>query len=449
MLSMSKYTGCEICTILSDGILKFVEDKSNGLERENVEDVRIDFNLTGSRRSLEVMLLNTPVKLCFFASEQNMPDLPIGKEVPPTSRPQSNLPSRVLDVQAAGESGVRLYEPAEGEKAPYICLSHCWGHRPFLRTLSGNLAAHRSEIIWDRLPQTFREAITFTRQLGVRYLWIDSLCIVQDDQRDWRCEAARMAGIYEHSMLVISATKSHGAYGGLFTSLPPRHKTYTILHIPGSLNQRSDSDYESSPSSPRPQRWKKRPEKWRAPSWSWAAVRAPVEFIVSEQGVQPECEVVEVTCEPAGPDLMGELVEGGTYMVLKGRLIPALLRFNKPQDLQPWNAIDLDVLDGGYLKNLWADDDCRSLVTEDGGQPKVYILLIGRKLPRKELLCLVLRRIPATDDAAAADRGPDEDGHLYQRIGLLEIFGGPPRPVLWGWMHELLDKGEDAVVRIV
>ncbi|KAK3898747.1 hypothetical protein C8A05DRAFT_18723 [Staphylotrichum tortipilum] len=167
------------------------------------------------------------------------------------------------------------------------------------------------------------------------------------------------------------------------------------------------------------ERWgKTRPKQWRAPSWSWASVCAPVEFVVQEEkGVEVACEVRE------------ELKEG--------------------EEAQSWNVIDLDVLDGGYLKNLWADDDCTGLVTAGGEQPTVYVLLAARKLPRKELLCLVLTRVPDDGSPATQNRGEDEDGFVYKRIAMLEIFGGPPSPVLWGWMHNLLNKGEDAVVRIV
>lgn len=202
------------------------------------------------------------------------------------------------------------------------------------------------------------------------------------------------------------------------------------------------------------ERWgKTRPREWRAPSWSWASVCAPVEFVVQdEKGVEAACEVREVACELAGEDQFGELKEGGSWMVVKGRLIPAKLRFRELKEgeqAQSWNVIDLDVLDGGYLKNLWADDDCSGLVRADDEQPTVYILLVARKLPRKELLCVVLTRVSEEDTPATQNRGADEDGFLYKRIAMLEIYGGPPRPVLWGWMHELLDKGEDTVVRIL
>lgn len=69
MLTHSKFIGCEVCTILSDGILKFLENNSCGVKREHVDDLQLDFNLAASRRSIEVVLLRTPVRLTFYASE--------------------------------------------------------------------------------------------------------------------------------------------------------------------------------------------------------------------------------------------------------------------------------------------------------------------------------------------------------------------------------------------
>ncbi|EHK19955.1 uncharacterized protein TRIVIDRAFT_155817 [Trichoderma virens Gv29-8] len=54
-------------------------------------------------------------------------------------------------------------------------------------------------IPWNKLPKSFREAMQITRRLGVEYIWINSLCIIQDDSRDWEHEAAIMGKIYEQS----------------------------------------------------------------------------------------------------------------------------------------------------------------------------------------------------------------------------------------------------------
>lgn len=72
----------------------------------------------------------------------------------------------------------------------------------------------------DKLPKTFQDAVHLARVLEVRYLWIDALCIVQDDVEDWKAEAGRMAEIYANSHLTISATASKDPTGGLFRLLP-------------------------------------------------------------------------------------------------------------------------------------------------------------------------------------------------------------------------------------
>jgi hypothetical protein len=72
------------------------------------------------------------------------------------------------------------------------------------------------------LPKTFRDAVAVTRALNIRYIWIDSLCIIQDDLQDWEQEAAKMASIYEGSFLTIAAVDSPNSNGGLFlNSIPP------------------------------------------------------------------------------------------------------------------------------------------------------------------------------------------------------------------------------------
>ena len=66
----------------------------------------------------------------------------------------------------------------------------------------------------DSMPATFRHAILFARKLNIKYLWIDSLCILQDSESDWHREASQMASIYENSYLTIAATTSSNDEGG-------------------------------------------------------------------------------------------------------------------------------------------------------------------------------------------------------------------------------------------
>ncbi|KAF2133381.1 HET-domain-containing protein [Dothidotthia symphoricarpi CBS 119687] len=137
----------------------------------------------------------------------------------------SLLPTRVLRID--GIDDVRLYIP-DNEIASYACLSHCWGKEPFITTTTLNLQIHQSGIPWNDLPKTFQDAISFTYRLGLRYLWIDSLCIVQDSVEDWRREGSSMSRIYQDSYVTLAATKSTGASAGCFAASHPKHISRTI-----------------------------------------------------------------------------------------------------------------------------------------------------------------------------------------------------------------------------
>jgi hypothetical protein len=126
------------------------------------------------------------------------------------------LPTRVVDV-GLDNGTVRVVE-SNGTKGKYICLSHCWGLRPIITTTVSTLEERKKGILWDQLSKTFRDAISLTRTLGFKYIWIDSLCIVQDNSRDWEIESAKMASVYSNGYLTIAATRSADGQGGIFAS---------------------------------------------------------------------------------------------------------------------------------------------------------------------------------------------------------------------------------------
>jgi Heterokaryon incompatibility protein (HET) len=70
------------------------------------------------------------------------------------------------------------------------------------------------------VPKTFEDAIVVTRKLHVQYLWIDSLCIIQDDPEDWGTESLLMDQVYKNALLNIAATAASDSSGGLFYSRP-------------------------------------------------------------------------------------------------------------------------------------------------------------------------------------------------------------------------------------
>ncbi|KAH6847555.1 heterokaryon incompatibility protein-domain-containing protein [Chaetomium sp. MPI-CAGE-AT-0009] len=105
--------------------------------------------------------------------------------------------------------------PFCGEKERYAALSHRWGAEiRRLTTETATLGQRMQEIPFADLPKTFRDAVTVCRALGIEYLWIDSLCIIQDDSKNWEKEALRMADIYSNSVVTISADDAEDATEG-------------------------------------------------------------------------------------------------------------------------------------------------------------------------------------------------------------------------------------------
>jgi hypothetical protein len=133
------------------------------------------------------------------------------------------LPPRVIDVGSEHDAlPIRLLT-TEGRPGCYVTLSHCWGGHACLSTTRANLEEHQQCIEFERLPPTFKDAITTTRKLAFQYLWIDSLCIVQDDLDDWSFHARIMGTIYENALCTIAATRSPSSE---YTFLEPRNKTW-------------------------------------------------------------------------------------------------------------------------------------------------------------------------------------------------------------------------------
>jgi hypothetical protein len=114
------------------------------------------------------------------------------------------------------------------ESAPYIALSHCWGGICQTRTTTFTLGSHKNGIPVSNLSKTVQDAVSVTRRLGIRFLWVDSLCILQDDERDWLQEAGQMASVYEWAYCVIAATGSMDGAGGCFR---PR-QSHDLVQVP-------------------------------------------------------------------------------------------------------------------------------------------------------------------------------------------------------------------------
>ena len=122
------------------------------------------------------------------------------------------VPTRLLYV-GKGIEQVRLAETKDVPR-PYFALSYCWGTSPHVSTTKANYSQQLKKVHWDFLPRTCRDAVELTRALGYSWLWVDSLCIVQDDREEWHDEASRMGEIYRNAVLTVSATNaSHVGFG--------------------------------------------------------------------------------------------------------------------------------------------------------------------------------------------------------------------------------------------
>jgi hypothetical protein len=140
---------------------------------------------------------------------------------------ENKLPTRVLDVGITGSATITLVEGA-GRSARYLALSHRWGtsHRITLR--KATLGSFMAGIKLNMLPKTFLDAVHIARTLEIRYLWIDSLCIIQDDVEDWEKEAAEMGYLYLNAYLTIAASFSEDDSSGCFPPWSLRAKSACI-----------------------------------------------------------------------------------------------------------------------------------------------------------------------------------------------------------------------------
>jgi hypothetical protein len=146
------------------------------------------------------------------------------------------VPTRLLRTDITnGERTFRLIETRDsGLEDEYVALSHCWGTEPAKEDIQ--LSASTQEILRKggpiaKLPRTFREAFVIIERLGIRYLWIDSLCIFQDSEADWQTEAARMQTVYRNGFLTIAALGARDNDDGCFFLRNPRTVAPTVINL--------------------------------------------------------------------------------------------------------------------------------------------------------------------------------------------------------------------------
>ncbi|KAL8403006.1 hypothetical protein RB594_008315 [Gaeumannomyces avenae] len=136
-------------------------------------------------------------------------------------------PPRLIEIPVdAGH--VRLIEATDVQE-PYAALSYCWGDFNSLSdseqanpvtTTSTTFKEFQIQIPLDAIPLTIQQAIYITRRLGIKYLWVDSMCIVQGDPVDWKNHTVLMGSIYANALVTIAATGAANSSEGCFLSNP-------------------------------------------------------------------------------------------------------------------------------------------------------------------------------------------------------------------------------------
>ena len=139
-----------------------------------------------------------------------------------------------------------------------MALSHCWGNSMTKVLTTDSLHEMEQVIPMGSLPRNFRDAITIARLLTIDFLWIDSLCIIQDSIADWREQSAKMVDVYKNSTITVAATNAERSTDGFLRdrqlevrcslkikegtvslTLRPRIEWYGIPEIVGPLTQRA------------------------------------------------------------------------------------------------------------------------------------------------------------------------------------------------------------------
>lgn len=138
------------------------------------------------------------------------------------------MPTRLLDTMTTEVDPELLLVNGSNLITKYAALSHGWGLQENLKTTTENIHSMLQNIALHTLPQTLRDAVPVCRDLGIRYIWIDSLYIIQDNLAKWRREANRMAMVYGKAFLVIVASASWGNEVGMF---PKREATQCVLKL--------------------------------------------------------------------------------------------------------------------------------------------------------------------------------------------------------------------------
>ncbi|KAM0265672.1 hypothetical protein ACHAQJ_000106 [Trichoderma viride] len=196
-------------------------------------------------------------------------------------------PTRLLHVGSRKESGlIHLVEShkhlgIDEKPQPYLSLSYCWGSKaPSLTATKSNYAHLKTSISYDAMPKAYQDTVRVARALGVKYIWIDALCIIQDDMADWEKESQMMADIFRNSLVTVILLRAASCNEGFLERNPSIKINYhsrewnvngsfCLRHMPFSY-ENAESSIRAAPSfSDRPISLELQNSLWQTRGWTF------------------------------------------------------------------------------------------------------------------------------------------------------------------------------------
>jgi hypothetical protein len=140
-------------------------------------------------------------------------------------------PTRLIDVGNTHSKNIRICSTIHKSNVQYAALSYCWGGEQESKTVAARLEERCREFPLEELSRTIQDAVVTTRRLRLQYLWVDAICIIQDDAADKEREIAIMDQIYTGAFITIVAARAEKANDGFLQDRDVKQHYGTVCRV--------------------------------------------------------------------------------------------------------------------------------------------------------------------------------------------------------------------------
>ena len=224
------------------------------------------------------------------------------------------LPTRLIDVEQRHPRLVLT----KGKTGVYATLSYCWGlsadnpYETMYTTTEATVQARMEGMPLNEMPKTLQDAVVVTRALGLQYLWIDALCIIQDSKSDVAHEISNMASVYGNCELVVCAANSSSSKEGFLKPRDALRPLVTMPYVPSDGGDAGTYGFYDAESFPSRDNWSSIEDaEWNRRAWTFQ------ERVVSPRVLHFGSDIVRLECRTSDFSELGccprRLVVGNTY----------------------------------------------------------------------------------------------------------------------------------------